>query len=125
VDTNGLLMAMSVTPASVQEREGAREVLLFCKGTHPRLERVWADGGYRGPFAQWVSSRCGFRLQIVAKPTEQKGFAVSPRRWVVEWTFAWLGKDHRLSKDYEARPESSEAMIRQAMIHIMLRKLKL
>ena len=123
VDTQGLLLAVWVSPADVGDRDGARETLSFCHGTYPRLTRVWADGGYGGPLVEEVASRYGLTLQIVEKPRGQKGFSVLPRRWVVERTFAWLGKCRRLSKDYEALPASSEAMIRLAMTHIMLRRL--
>jgi len=117
-----LLLAVYVTPASVGDRDGARETLGFCYGTYPRLKQVWADSGYSGPLVQEVA-KYGFVLEIVEKLKHQKGFSVLPRRWVVERTFAWLGKFRRLSKDYEALPVSSEAMIRLAMTLLMLRRL--
>lgn len=126
VDTNGLLMAVSVVPASVQDRDGAKEVLGFCLGTYPRLKTVWADAAYGGQFIEWAKKLLGMTLQIVRRTDSgftEKGFVVLPRRWVVERTFAWLGKYRRLSKDYEELPASSEAWIRLAMIHIMLRRL--
>ena len=104
------------------DRDGARETLSYCVGTYPRLSLVWADGGYSGPLVEEVSSRFGFVLHIVEKPAGQVGFSVLPRRWVVERTFAWLGKYRRLSKDYETLPATSEALIRFAMTHIMLRR---
>ncbi len=121
VDTNGLLLAVSVVPASVQDRDGAKEVLGFCLGTYPRLKTVWADAAYGGQLIEWAKRLLGMTLQIVRRT--DKGFVVLPRRWVVERTFAWLGKYRRLSKDYEELPASSEAWIRIAMIHIMLRRL--
>lgn len=121
VDTNGLLLAVSVVPASVQDRDGAKEVLGFCLGTYPRLKTVWADAAYGGQLIEWAKRVLGMTLQIVRRT--DKGFVVLPRRWVVERTFAWLGKYRRLSKDYEELPASSEAWIRIAMIHIMLRRL--
>jgi putative transposase len=123
VDTQGLLLAVWVSPANTGDRDGARELLGFCHGTYPRLSLVWADGGYGGPLVEEVSAAYGLTLQIVEKPQGQKGFTLLARRWVVERTFAWLGKYRRLSKDYEALPQSSEAMIRLAMVHIMLRRL--
>jgi len=137
VDTNGLLMAVSVVPASVQDRDGAKEVLGFCLGTYPRLKTVWADAAYGGQFIEWAKKLLGMTLQIVRRTDSgftEEGFVVLPRRWVVERTFAakarvrepnfaWLGKYRRLSKDYEELPASSEAWIRLAMIHIMLRRL--
>ena len=114
-DTPGLLLAVWVSPADVGDRDGARETLSYCHGTYPychgtypRLTHVWAGGGYSGPLAEEVAAY-GLTLQIVGKPKGQKGFSVLPRRWVVERTFAWLGKCRRLGKDYEALPESSEA----------------
>lgn len=123
VDTQGLLLAVWVSPANVGDRDGARETLSFCHGTYPRLTHVWADGGYGGPLVAEAASQYGLTLQIVEKPKGQKGFSVLPRRWVVERTFAWLGKCRRLSKDYETLPASSEAMIRLAMTRLMLRRL--
>jgi len=72
---------------------------------------------------QWVKNCWGFDLEIVVKPADQKGFSVLPRRWVVERTFAWLGKQRRLSKDYEELPQSSEAFIQIAMSALMVRRL--
>jgi putative transposase len=123
VDTQGLLLAVHVTAANVSDQAGAREVLGFCCGTYPRLKLVWADGGYDGAPLRQVAARYGFTLQVVEKPQGQKGFLVLPRRWVVERTFAWLGKYRRLSKDYEELSASSEAWIRLAMVHLMLRRL--
>lgn len=122
VDTQGLLLAVWVSPASVGDRDGARELLAFCHGSYPRLSLVWADGGYGGPLAEEVATAYGLTLEIVQKPQCRKGFSVLPRRWGVERTFAWLGKCRRLSKDYEALPASSEAMIRLAMTRLMLRR---
>ncbi len=121
VDTNGLLLAVSVVPANVQDRDGAKELLGFCLGTYPRLKTVWADAAYGGQLIAWAKTLLGITLQIVRRT--DKGFVVLPRRWVVERTFAGLGKYRRLSKDYEELPASSEAWIRLAMIHIMLRRL--
>ncbi len=114
---------MWVTPANVGDRDGARETLCLCYGTYPRLTQVWADGGYSGPLVQEVAEKYGMRLEVVEKPQGQRGFSVLARRWVVERTFSWLGKCRRLSKDYEALPASSEAMIRLAMIRLMIKRL--
>ena len=81
------------------------------------------DGGYRGQLLQWVADYCRFHLQVVLRSDDQKGFAVLPRRWVVERTFAWLNHHRRLSKDYERLPSSSETFIYISMIRIMLRRL--
>ena len=123
VDTLGLLMAVTVTPASVQDPAGARLLLTRLSGACKKLRLVWVDGGYRGKLLDWVAERYPFRLRTVLRPKEQKGFAVLHRRWVVERTFAWLCNHRRLSKDYEAQTSTSEAMIYIAMIRIMVRRL--
>jgi putative transposase len=84
---------------------------------------IWADSGYAGQLVGWVKQVCGWLLLVVAKLAGQATFVVLPRRWIVERTFGWLNKYRRLSKDYEVWPESSEAMIYLAMIHLMVRRL--
>jgi putative transposase len=123
VDTLGLLLAVVVTPASKQDRDGAKDVLLRAKGRFPRLRVIWADGGYAGALIGWVKRTCGWLVKTILKPEGQKGFVVLPKRWVVERTFGWLMKYRRLARDYETEPEMSETMIRAAMIHLMLRRL--
>jgi putative transposase len=125
VDTLGLLLSIVVTAASTQEREGARLVFARLRGSCKKLRRLWVDGGYRGaPLAEWVTARFRFVLQVVLRGEQQIGFAVLPRRWVVERTFAWLSFNRRLSKDYEVLTDNSEAMIYIAMTRLMLRRLK-
>ncbi|MCX7851740.1 MAG: IS5 family transposase [Caldilineales bacterium] len=123
VDTLGLLMAVVVTAASVQDRDGAKLLISRLPGACKKLRLIWVDGGYRGQLLDWVADRCRFRLQTVLRSDDQKGFAVLPRRWVVERTFAWLNHHRRLSKDYEGLTSSSEAMILIAMTRVMLRRL--
>jgi putative transposase len=125
VDTLGLLIAVVVTAASVQDYHGAKPVLETIRGRCPRLKIVWADGIYEKQWLiEWVRSECGWELQIIKRSDREKGFKLLPKRWVVERTFAWLGRYHRLSKDYEKLTETSEAMIQMAMIHIMVRRLE-
>ncbi len=109
--------------AGVQDRDGAYEVLHRLHGRAPELKRIWADGAYAGALVGWAQEFGGWIIDIVRKAKGQKGFSVIPRRWVVERTFAWLGKCRRLSKDYEQNPRSSEAWIRLAMIGLMVRRL--
>jgi putative transposase len=124
VDTSGLLMAVVVTPASIQERDGAIQLFQRLTGACKKLRCIWVDGGYRGPIlADWVAQHCRFDLHCVLRPAHQQGFAVLPRRWVVERTFAWLNHHRRLSKDYEGVTPTSEAFIYIAMIRIMVRRL--
>jgi putative transposase len=118
-----LILSVQVHPADIQDREGAKPLLQSLQGRFPRLETIFADGGYAGHLEDWAPDETGFTLQIVRKPDDQRGFAVLPKRWVVERTFGWFGRYRRLSKDYEERPESSVAMIHLAMTHRMLRYL--
>ena len=123
VDTSGLLLIVVVHAANIQESEGAKLVLRRAAGRFPRLRLIWADQGYKPRFVAWAAAATGWVVDVVAKPKEQKGFAVLPRRWVVERTFAWLGRSRRLSKDYEGLPETHEAWVHVAMIHLMLKRL--
>jgi putative transposase len=125
VDTLGLLIAVVVTSAGVQDYHGAVPVLERVKGRCPRLEVIWADGIYEKQWLiDWVRVECGWELRVTKRSDKAKGFQVIPKRWVVERTFGWLGRYRRLSKDYEVLPSTSEAMIRMAMIHIMVRRLE-
>jgi putative transposase len=124
VDTLGLIHGLKVHTADIQDRDGARLLLAALIGKLPRLRRLWADGGYAGQLVAWVRERAGWDLEIVKRSDDMRGFVVLPKRWIVERTFAWLGKCRRLSKDYEHRIESSEAMVRLAMIGLMARRLR-
>lgn len=123
VDTMGLVLAVLVTPACVQDRDGAKQLFKHLTGSCKRLRLIWVDGAYRGKLIDWVAAHCRFRLEPVLRPDEQKGFAILPRRWVVERTFAWLTQYRRLNKDYERLNASSQAFIHIAMIRLMLRRL--
>ena len=123
VDTEGLLLAVVVHPADIQDRDGAYAVLARATAQTRRVAHLWADAAYRGPFARWVRDEWGWTLAVVQRAADMVGFAVQPRRWVVERTFAWLGRNRRLSKDYEEYPASSEAWLYLAMSHLLLRRL--
>lgn len=123
VDTCGFLLAVVVTAACVQDRDGARLLLAQLAGFCKKLRLIWVDGSYRGALLDWVAQRFAFRLQPVLRSDDQKGFVLLPQRWIVERTFAWLGLHRRLSKDFERLPASSEAFIYIAMTRIMLRQL--
>lgn len=127
MDKLGLVLLVLVTAASVQDRDGARTLLACLAHTLKRLHLIFADAGYAGALADWLW--CDVRrwrkiwLQIVRRPDGQKGFAIQAKRWIVERTFGWLNRWRRLSKDYEGRPDTSECLIRMAMIALMTRRL--
>lgn len=123
VDTMGLLLMVLVHTANIQDRDGAKLLLVKAKQCFSRLRLIWADAAYSGKLISWVLTTCGWVLEIVKRSDDAKGFQVLPRRWVVERTFAWFGRYRRLSKDYEALPETSEAMIYAAMVRLMVRRL--
>ena len=106
------------------DRDGARLLLPRLLGGFNRLKLIGADGGYRRKLVDWAWALGGWWLEIVKRPPNRHHFEVLPRRWAVERTLAWLGRFRRLSKDYEALPETSEAWLHIAMIHLMLRRLK-
>lgn len=117
-------MATVVHAANIQDRDGAKLVMAKLWGLFPRLVLIWADGGYAGKLIEWVNTFGNWVLEIVKRSDDVTGFVILPRRWVVERTFAWLGKYRRLSKDYETLTESSETMIYIAMTNLMLHRLK-
>jgi putative transposase len=124
VDTIGLLLAVVVHAADVQDRDGAKLVLSKLLGQFPRLKLIWADGAYGGQLVGWAYLLGGWLIAVVKRTMNSHSFEVLPRRWVVERTLGWLGRNRRLSKDYEELPESSEAWVHIAMIHLMLKRLR-
>ena len=126
VDTLGLVVLAKVTAANVQDVHAGKQ-LFSAVAKKPelltRLEKIFADGGYRGELVEWVQHNLHVVLEIVLKLGDQKGFQVLPKRWVVERTFAWITRNRRLARDYERLAESSEAFIYLAMIRLGLRRL--
>jgi transposase len=121
VDVTGLLLAIVVTPASVQDRDGARPLLWQLRAQHRGIRLAWADAGYAGKLAAWAAA---IHLVIkVVRKRDAHAFEVLPRRWVVERTFAWISKHRRCVRDYERLPEHHEAMVKWAMIALMTRRL--
>lgn len=112
-----------VHPANVSESEGAKLVLGKAKAAGRALGKIWVDGGYQAGVVAWAEAELGYPLEVVVRSPGAKGFAVLPRRWVVERSFAWLGRYRRLSKDYEALTTTSEAMIWAAVGTTMVRRL--
>ena len=121
-DTLGLLLVVVVLSASKQDRDGAKPVLLDTY-LRTRVRFVFADGGFAGQLLDWATHILRTTLHIVRKPADQRGFAVIPRRWAVERTFAWLTAHRRLARDYERDPAISEAMIRWAAINTITRRI--
>ena len=123
VDTMGLVMAVAVHSAAVQDRDGER---LVARGAElddrRRLELIWADSAYAGSFVDWAEESFNIEVEIVTRRDEQKGFEVQPHRWIVERTLAWISRHRRLAKDYERIVAHSEAFIYVAMIGLMLRR---
>lgn len=127
VDTLGLLLAVAVTTAALDDGTGAPRVLAQLDAhEHPRLEKLWADQKYNNrSLDRWLAAAAvRYRIEVVARPLGAKGLVLLHRRWVVERTLAWLGRYRRNSKDYERRTESSEAVLKISAIHHMLRRLR-
>lgn len=122
VDTEGLVMKAFVTEANYQDGTVARWLVSTLAALFPRLAKIWADRAYRGRFVE-EAAQFNIDVEIVTPEPDQKGFAVQPRRWVVERTFAWLSNYRRLSKDYEQWLETSDALIYAVMSNVMVRRL--
>jgi putative transposase len=127
VDTLGLLLVVVVSAASADDGTFAPEVLGRLTAEHrTRPESIWADGKYHNHrLNRWLTrSGAGYAIEVVSRPPGSEGFVKLPRRWVVERTFAWLGRYRRNSRDYEWFTSTSESMLRVGSIHRMLRILK-
>lgn len=124
-DTLGLLVGLAVHGADIQDRDGAPAVLKSIRHAFPWLRHVFADGGYAGPKLGGALDKIGggWTIEIIKRSDIVKGFEVLPRRWVVERTFAWLGRCRRLAKDWETTLTSAEAWITIAHIRIVTRRL--
>lgn len=122
-DTIGLLLVVIVSAAAIQDRDGGSGILKLLHGSLASVGLVYADGGYQGRLVALAQSAWGIVLEIVRKPADQRGFAVLPRRWVVERTFSWLVRWRRLVRDYERLPQTHEAMVKWAMVGLMLNRL--
>ena len=123
VDTLGLLWSLVLTPASVQDAQGAKEALTEFRRQVKFPKIIWVDAAYRA-VVSWAWICWTWTLEVVSALKGQKGFVVQPKRWIVERTFGWLNRSRRLSKDYEQTIESSTAFVQVAMIHLMVRRLR-
>jgi len=123
-DTLGLLIGLIVHGADIQDRDGAPAVLKSIRYSFPWLRHVFADGGYAGPKLKGALEKIGdWTMEIVKRSDNAEGFEVLPRRWVVERTFAWLGRCRRLAKDFEKTIQSAQAWITIAHIRLVTRRL--
>jgi len=145
VDTKGLLLKIVVHAASLSESEGGQVLLQGLNEVYPRLRPLWADQGYKPVFVTWVQQHLGWTVEVVQPPYTPRGdtaqamrelwgeqefarrypggFRVLPRRWVVERTLAWFGKQRRLSKDYELLPRTTETWAYLTMGRLLVRRL--
>ena len=111
-------------PANVQDRDGAVDLLKELKTLFPRLKLIWADNGYNAKKLTDAFNGMGdWKLEIVKRSDTAKGFQVLPRRWVVERTLAWMGRNRRLEKHFECLAATALAYLKLAMIQLMLRRL--
>jgi putative transposase len=145
VDTNGLLLKIVVHAAGLSESEGGCLLLHGLAIVFPRLRHLWTDQGYKPVFVAWVEQHLGWTVEVVKPPYTPRGdtaqamrdllgepefarryptgFRVLPRRWVVERTLSWFGKQRRLSKDYEFLPRTTETWAYLTMSRLLLRRL--
>jgi putative transposase len=123
VDTLGLLLVVVIHTANIQDRDGLALVCRRLRRRFPWLRLIFADGGYQGETAACAAAQERLRLQIVKREPGTRGFAVLPKRWLVERTFAWLGRNHRLAKDFEATLVSAATMVHLASIQLLARRL--
>ena len=125
-DTIGLVILAKVTAANVQDVHAGKQTLEELRKRVElitRLQKIFADGGYRGELVSWVKNELHAEMEIVLKLGEQKGFQLLPKRWVIERTNAWISRNRRMARDYERLTESSEAFIYILMIRLGLRRL--
>lgn len=122
-DTVGNMLNVVVSAANVSDIAGGKRVIEKIRDTFSTIEKIWADGTYRGGLVDWVRETLDATLEVVEREEGQKGFKVQPKRWVVERTFAWLGNYRRLSKDYERLLHNSEGMIYLASIKTMVKRI--
>jgi putative transposase len=138
VDTQGFLLGVVVHAANLPDRQGGTLLLSTLRKTFPRLERIWADQGYTGGLIPWTAQELGARLEVVY-PTARHlhrdapdlvadlgygpGFRVVPKRWIVERTCSWIGRQRRMSKDDERQAGSAEAFISLVGIRLLLARL--
>jgi putative transposase len=120
VDTDGRGLVLEPHPASIQDRDGGGPLLCASRRIFPFIQRVFADGGYAG---EKVAKATSIAVEIIRKNPDQVGFAIQPRRWVVERFFAWIGRNRRLAKDFEATVASARAFLYAASVMLLVRRI--
>jgi putative transposase len=123
VDVLGLVLAVSITAASVQDRDGAVPLLEEIRLEYPTIEKIWVDSAYAGKLVEYSTKTLGLSLEVVKRPDISRGFIPVSWRWIGERTFGWLNRWRRLSKDYERYESTTEAMIYVAMIGLMIKRI--
>jgi len=123
VDTNGFLLRVLVHPADISDTEGAEWLLAAHHQSFPRMQEIRVDEGYKQGLNEWLQQNTTIRLNVIEKPPGQKGFAVIPKRWVVERSIAWAGRNRLASNEYNRNPESSEAFLYLGSIAMLLNRL--
>jgi putative transposase len=123
VDVMGLVLAVGISSADVQDRDGAPPVLQEASANFPTLEKVWVDSAYSGQLVTQVKEGTGIELDVVKRPDISRGFIPLSWRWIGERTFGWFNRWRRLSKDYERYEDTAEAMIYVGMTGLMVRRL--
>ncbi|GLF95196.1 IS5 family transposase [Streptomyces yaizuensis] len=123
VDTQGLLLFVMITPASVHDGRAGREVLFRLRLMHPQRTVVWADPAYGGTRITWARTMLRLTVRTVSRPAGTNGFILLPRRWVAERTLAWMMHARPLVRDYERLPQHAEAMVTLAALTLMTRRL--
>ena len=114
---------MSVLPANIQDRDGARGLLQSARRRFPFIAKIFADAGYQGPkMARTIAATGCWKIEIV-KRSDAKGFVVLPKRWIVERTLAWISRNRRLMRDFERYATTVAALVRLSMIRLMLKRL--
>ena len=124
-DHLGLLLSVVVHPANVQDRDGAAQVLTKrVRQRFPFIKVIFADAGYQGERVQQTARKAGcWRVEIVKRPSGAEGFVLVAKRWIVERTLAWISRNRRLARDFKNLARTAAALVRLAMIKIMLRRL--
>ena len=123
VDTAGILVAATVTPANVQDRDAFSALLRKAKRIAPTITHLWLDKGYTGQAVAGSATQAGVSVEVVSGPKPATGFQVQPRRWVVERTNGWINHCRRLDRHYEVTLEAHEGFLYLSQIALLLRRL--